>query len=158
MNPRPILRLPGEGRSGELPGEKFVGKLGANDTQGHIALAQYELAPGHGTTEHRHMRSGELFYVLSGEALFEIERMEYPAPQGSTLWVPPGASHRISNIATRPVTMLGAFAPAGPEALFPAMMELHQRSNGAPSPEELAVVRKEHDIIHVGPSRFGRQD
>jgi quercetin dioxygenase-like cupin family protein len=157
MDARPILRRPGEGRSGEMPGEKFTGKLRGDDTQGFLALAEYELAPGSGTVEHRHLRSGELFFVLTGTAVFDVDGEEYEAASGSTLWVPPGAAHRISNLTSAPVTMLGAFAPAGPEALFPALMELHQRTNGNPSPEEVAEVRKRFDIQPVGPSRFGRE-
>jgi quercetin dioxygenase-like cupin family protein len=156
MSNSPILRRPGEGPAGEARGERFVGKLRGADTQGHLALAEYELAAGNGTTEHRHMRSGELFYVLSGTAVFEVEGVEYQAPTGSTLWVPPGARHRISNLTNKPVTMLGGFAPAGPESLFPALLELFANSNGQPSAADVEAVREKHDIHHVGPSRFGR--
>jgi len=133
MTSLPRIIRPGEGRETELPGERLTGLFTGRDTDGQLAVAEYELVAEYGTTEHRHHRSGGFFYVLAGPVLFEIDGVEHHAPTGSAVWVPAGAAHRLSNLGATPVRILGAFAPSGPEMLFQGMVELYERTQGQPT-------------------------
>ena len=52
-----------------------------------------------GTSEalHFHHRSQQLFYIVSGEAFFEIDGKSVLLRSGESIHVPPGIIHRISN-------------------------------------------------------------
>ena len=158
MTALPRVVRPADGRKIELPGEHIRGLLIGPETDGALAIAESWLDPRHGTTEHKHHRSGEFFYVLEGTVTFDIDGEEIVTEPGSALWVPPGVSHRISNLGESVVRLLGLFAPSGPEMLFRGMQELHERTQGAPTPEQIAEAVKEYDIEHVGPSRFAPAD
>ncbi len=150
---RPIVVRAGEGRHSEFPGEAFVSKLGAVDTGGVLAVATGTRAPGAGTPKHRHMKSGEFWFILEGTVTIEIDDEEYTLGAGDIAYAPPGAAHRITNMTDRPVKTLALYTPAGPEATFRKLEELRGSSAGELNPAELIPLLAEMDTHIVGPPR-----
>ncbi|MEJ0045728.1 MAG: cupin domain-containing protein [Rhodospirillales bacterium] len=58
-------------------------------------------APGFGPPLHRH-RETEIFYVLEGAYLFEVDGRRFEAVVGDVLSVPGGAAHTFVNITDEP--------------------------------------------------------
>jgi quercetin dioxygenase-like cupin family protein len=59
------------------------------------SLAEATLAPGQGTHRHHHAASEELYSMLDGGAVVEIDGDERLIGPGDTVLIPPGARHRI---------------------------------------------------------------
>jgi quercetin dioxygenase-like cupin family protein len=59
------------------------------------SLAEATLAPGQATQRHYHAASEELYSVLEGGGLIEIDGDERRVGRGDTILIPPGARHRI---------------------------------------------------------------
>jgi mannose-6-phosphate isomerase-like protein (cupin superfamily) len=62
-----------------------------------LSVIQERMPPG--TTEqlHFHQKARQLFYVLSGEAMFDVEDDQLIIKAGESLHIPPMTKHRISN-------------------------------------------------------------
>jgi mannose-6-phosphate isomerase-like protein (cupin superfamily) len=59
-----------------------------------------ELMPPHTSEQlHTHARSRQFFYVLSGEATFEVGDAREVIRSHQGLEIPPGIPHRISNVS-----------------------------------------------------------
>ncbi|MBK7834183.1 MAG: cupin domain-containing protein [Gemmatimonadetes bacterium] len=71
-------------------------KVSAADTDGALALFHLVAPPGmSGPLPHAHSREDEVFYVLTGELVFEIDGQETVGAGG------PSSSSAASRIATR---------------------------------------------------------
>ena len=46
---------------------------------------------------HYHNKAQQFFYVLSGEAIFDIEGVSYKVTQGKGIHIKPGVKHSVSN-------------------------------------------------------------
>lgn len=66
-----------------------------------------------GTTEqrHRHERARQLFYVLEGEAVLEMEGAIHALHPGEGLHVPPGAAHQMRNDSVADLRFLVVSSP-----------------------------------------------
>jgi quercetin dioxygenase-like cupin family protein len=58
-------------------------------------------APGFGPPLHRH-RETEVFYVLEGRYLFEVDGSRFIANQGDVVTAPGGSAHTFVNITDKP--------------------------------------------------------
>jgi quercetin dioxygenase-like cupin family protein len=154
----PIVLAEGEGRTGRIPGETFVAKASADDTEGHLAFAVVEFAPRHGTPSHRHPGSGESFYILSGEFINDIEDQEHRVSPGAFAFVPAGASHRITNIGDEPGRVIGFYTPAGPEKGFRVALDRAMELGRLPEIEEIRRIMEEHGTFNTGPARMRFDD
>jgi mannose-6-phosphate isomerase-like protein (cupin superfamily) len=144
----------GEGRTGGVPGEKFTGKLSGDDTGDRVAMGENLFSPRHGTTAHRHVKSGELFYIAMGSITVEIGDEEFALDAGDLAYAPPGATHRLTNVSDAPVRVIAMFLPAGPEKGLRALVETMARTGGKPTPEEREAALAKGDTIEVGPARM----
>lgn len=89
-------------------------------------------APGFGPPLHRHAET-EIFHVLEGRYLFEVQGERFEARAGATITVPGGLAHGFVNLDARPSRQLvtvvpgldaraffielgAAMTPAGPDA------------------------------------------
>ena len=63
----------------------------------YLSVIEERMEPA--TSEHRHFhkKAQQLFYILSGEAGFEIGQKIIHLSTGETVHVPPGIAHRIFN-------------------------------------------------------------
>lgn len=62
---------------------------------GRQSLAEAELAPGQATQRHHHARSEEIYFLLEGGGVLEIEGEECEVGPGDGILIPPGARHRL---------------------------------------------------------------
>jgi len=60
------------------------------------SLAEATLAPGQPTQRHHHAASEELYSILEGGGLFEIDGESREVGPGDTVLIPPGARHRLT--------------------------------------------------------------
>mgnify|MGYP002147010938 CR=1 FL=1 len=59
------------------------------------SLAEATLPPGGRTERHYHKQSEELYFLLEGTGLMEIDGVERVVAAGDAILIPPGAWHRI---------------------------------------------------------------
>jgi quercetin dioxygenase-like cupin family protein len=144
----------GEGPSFSWPGEVFTGKLSARRTGDRIAIGEVLFSPRHGTSKHRHMESGEVFYIAVGSIVIEIEDEEFTLRAGDFAYASPGAAHRLTNESEEETRLVGIFVPAGPEKAMSAWAELMARTGGNPDPDELEAVRAMGLAIEVEAPRL----
>jgi len=60
------------------------------------SLAEATLAPGQATERHYHAASEELYSVLEGGGVLEVDGEEREVGPGDTALIPPGAWHRFA--------------------------------------------------------------
>ncbi len=76
------------------------------------SLAEARLPPGCATTPHRHLRTEELYYVLSGSARMTIQGEQREVGPGDAIAILPGQLHTITNTGHGILTFLCCCAPA----------------------------------------------
>ncbi|MBF9224039.1 cupin domain-containing protein [Hymenobacter ruricola] len=62
-----------------------------------LSVIQERMPPGTAEQRHRHARAQQVFFILSGEATFEIGEETTQVVVQESLHVPPGTPHRIAN-------------------------------------------------------------
>ena len=75
----------------------------------HQSLAEASLPAGNETERHYHKLSEELYYVLSGRGIMEIDGETREVAVGDAILIPPGAWHQIR--ATEALCFLCCCAP-----------------------------------------------
>jgi mannose-6-phosphate isomerase-like protein (cupin superfamily) len=73
-----------------------------------LTVGTGEIPPGAVLLRHHHA-PGEVYYVLDGEGVTEIDDLTTPVGAGTALYIPPGARHRTRNTGTRPLRFLWIF-------------------------------------------------
>lgn len=81
----------------------------------HAALSVIEerVPPGAGEVSHYHEHARQFFYILQGEALIELNNMQYRLQEGEGLHIAPGQIHRLSNDTEVELRFLVVSAPPG---------------------------------------------
>lgn len=74
-------------------------------------LAEARVAPGATTEAHRHLKTEEIYYILSGEGRMRLEDEWQPVGPGDAIAIPPGALHQITNTGAGPLVFLCCCAP-----------------------------------------------
>ncbi len=77
----------------------------------HHSLAEATLPPGGRTDRHHHRLAEEMYYLLEGEALMEIDGEERVVVPGDAVLIPPGARHQITNTGIGHLTFLCTCSP-----------------------------------------------
>ncbi len=62
-----------------------------------LCVIDEQMVPGSSEQLHFHHKAQQLFYILSGEASFEINQQPFHLHAGESLHIPPGTPHRIFN-------------------------------------------------------------
>ena len=73
------------------------------------SLAEASLPQGVSTQRHRHLLTEEIYFLLEGTALMEIDGIEREVGPGDAILIPPGARHQIT--ALSPLRFLCCCAP-----------------------------------------------
>jgi mannose-6-phosphate isomerase-like protein (cupin superfamily) len=142
----PVLG-PSEGRAGLLGsmGVRFM--LAAAETGGGFSLVEHPIPPrALAAPLHRHSREDEYSFVLEGRlgALLGDE-VVYGGP-GDLIVKPRGQWHTFWNAGEEPARILELISPAGFERYFEEMVDLLERSVGAPDPTELGAIAARHGL------------
>jgi mannose-6-phosphate isomerase-like protein (cupin superfamily) len=62
-----------------------------------LSVIEEQMQPGTGEVLHYHQVAQQFFYLLSGEAVMEMDGRDLRLAVGEGIHVPPGALHRIRN-------------------------------------------------------------
>lgn len=93
-------------------------------TGGTLTAIETTNAPGFGPPLHRH-RETELFYVLEGRYLFEVDGRRFTADRGDVVTAPGGSAHAFVNITDRPARQfIQIFPGLDAKAFFLALGEV----------------------------------
>jgi len=77
----------------------------------HQSLAEATVAPSQTTTPHYHVKTEEIYYILSGQGLMMLEEDEREVMAGDAILIPPGKRHCIRNTGETDLTFLCCCAP-----------------------------------------------
>jgi mannose-6-phosphate isomerase-like protein (cupin superfamily) len=76
-----------------------------------LSVIHERVPPGDQERRHRHARARQFFYILAGEATFEIDGHEVVVSAGKGIEVPPGTPHQFFNRSAADVDMLVVSSP-----------------------------------------------
>jgi mannose-6-phosphate isomerase-like protein (cupin superfamily) len=98
-----------------VPTESLSEKLSVQRLSDKLLLTQmranvYTLAEG-SMLRHLHREQEELYVVLDGTAMLDVDEARYKLGERDALAVPPRAWHRIANVGVGPLTFLVVAAP-----------------------------------------------
>jgi len=74
------------------------------DTQ--MTVIEELIPPGAAEVRHYHKKAQQFFYILSGEAMMQVEDDPVLVPAGSGIRVMPGVWHQIRNPSSGPLRLL----------------------------------------------------
>jgi len=77
-----------------------------------LSLGLFAAAPGHDDTQAPH-GVDEVYVVVAGRAVLEVDGVRTPVETGSVAHVPPGVPHRFVDV-TEDLRVVVVFAPPGP--------------------------------------------
>jgi len=104
--------------------------LEPGDSGGELTIIETVNAPGFGPPFHRHPET-EVFRVLEGRYVFEVDGKRYPAEEGDVISVPGGMPHRFVNVSDKPARQLVMILPGlDAYAFFGGLAEVMR--NGIP--------------------------
>jgi mannose-6-phosphate isomerase-like protein (cupin superfamily) len=114
MNCMPLAthRSPEDTKALKIPelGLELTVRLGPEALSGAMALLETVNAAGFGPPLHRH-REAEVFRVMEGAYLFEVDGNRFSAKAGDVVCVPGGAPHAFQNVSDRPSRQLVMMLP-----------------------------------------------
>lgn len=85
------------------PGEKVPGSR-------FQMISQIELDPGSSIGSHLHGENEEIYWILSGEGIYNEDGTEIPAGPGDMFLALQGSSHGLKNTGSGPLVMLAVIA------------------------------------------------
>lgn len=85
--------------------------------QGAFCFIETINAPGAGPPRHRHPEA-EIFRVLEGRYLYEVDGRRFYAEAGDVVSIPGGAAHGFCNVTDKPARQYILMAPALDAAAF----------------------------------------
>lgn len=127
------------------------------DREAAASFARFSLGVGGALSEHRHVKSEEMGYLISGEGVLERRAgdglVEEALNPGCVWYIPPGAWHAIANRGPEPLTLVFVTVPNVEKGLLSFFRRL-SAPPGTPPPElskeEFARLGAEHDF-HLRP-------
>ena len=75
------------------------------------SLAEATLPAGDRTERHHHKVSEEIYYLIQGQALMEIDGEEREVGPGDAILIPPGSWHQITNTGDGDLRFLCSCSP-----------------------------------------------
>ena len=75
------------------------------------SLAEATLEPGQSTQRHYHAEAEEIYYLVSGSGVMEVDGERREVSPGDAILIPPGARHQITAVGER-LRFLCCCAPA----------------------------------------------
>jgi len=118
------------------------------------SFAKFSLGPGGQLPVHRHDKTEEISYFVSGTGLVQTiengEPVEVPVAAGHVWYVPPGAWHAIRNTGEVPLALVFATIPNEKKGLLSFFRRIGAQPGQQPTPlppGEFATLAAEHDLI-----------
>jgi mannose-6-phosphate isomerase-like protein (cupin superfamily) len=74
--------------------------------RGDLSIITELVPPGAGEQRHFHVHSCQFFYILTGEAIIEVDGVKHSLRANQGLEIPPGIAHQFWNESIDDVTFL----------------------------------------------------
>jgi quercetin dioxygenase-like cupin family protein len=114
-----------------------------------LTIIETSNAPGFGPPLHRHAET-EVFRVLEGRYLFEVNGRRFRASAGDVLTVPGGDAHAFINVTDKPARQLVMILPGmDAQGFFVALGQILEK--GRPDLEALNMFGKPWGVEFFGP-------
>jgi len=105
--PRPLVRHANDVAPVDCPcGESR--RIITRDQSPHVGLHVTHIVAG---DLHFHERTEEIYYILSGHGVIELDGVEHELTPGTTVYIPPGVKHRGRGDFETVVVTCPAFDP-----------------------------------------------
>jgi mannose-6-phosphate isomerase-like protein (cupin superfamily) len=101
-----VRAVPTEGLSEKLSVQRLSDGLGLRNMRANV----FTLAEG-AMSRHLHREQEEVYLVLDGMAMIDVDDRQFKVGEREVLAVPPGAWHRVANVGRGPLTFFVAAAP-----------------------------------------------
>jgi quercetin dioxygenase-like cupin family protein len=146
----------GDGRTPaplNIVGEETLVKVSSDDSDGTLAFVPLVAPPMSGPPRHVHSREDELFYVLEGELVFELDGERHTVRTGDTVYLRRGVVHTYQNFSSSDARLLIVTTPGNFCNLF---VELSAATPpGALPPFDLIdAIATKYGITTLGPPMF----
>lgn len=126
--------------------------------QALASFAKFGLGVGGALPVHRHDKSEEIAYFLTGEGTLTVydgdQPKDVPVGPGYVAYTPPGSWHAIKNTGDEPLTLVFATIPNDKKGLLSFFRRIGAKPGEAAtplSPEDFAKIAAEHDLILRAP-------
>ena len=146
----------GDGRTPaplNIVGEETLVKVSSEDSDGTLAFFHLVAPPMSGPPRHVHSREDELFYVLEGELVFELDGERHTVRAGDTVYLRRGVVHTYQNFTTSDARLLIATTPGTFCNLF---IELSAATppGALPAFDLIDSIATKYGITTLGPPMF----
>lgn len=118
------------------------------------SFARFSLGVGGKLSEHRHERTEEIGYLISGEGRLhrrnDDELEEVALRPGHVWYIPPMSWHAVHNTGTDKLVLVFATIPNHEMGLLSFFRKIGSAPGGEPraiGPEEIASLGAEHDFV-----------
>ena len=152
-SPMKLTLGPDEGRTAaplNIVGEETVVKVSPADSDGQMAFFHLTVPPMSGPPLHVHSREDELFYVLEGELVFELDGERFTAVAGSTVYLHRGVVHRYQNFTNETARLLIVTTPGTFCDFFEELSDATP-AGGMPTIEALQSLDAKYGLTTLGP-------
>ncbi len=133
-----------------IVGETTLVKVGTADSDGLLSFFHLEAPPMSGPPRHVHSREDELFYVLDGELVFELDGTQHTVTAGGTVYLKRGVVHAYQNFTDHTARLLIATTPGEFSTFFEELSAMTPEA-GMPPMEPLLALHERYGIAIVGP-------
>jgi quercetin dioxygenase-like cupin family protein len=132
----------------EALGLDLAVRLPPSVSGGELTLLETVNAPGFGPPLHLH-RETEIFRVLEGRYLFQVDDRRFEAGEGDVVSIPGGAAHAFVNVTHKPARQLVLMLPGmDAQAFFLGLSEVFLTK---PSRDDLNSFGKPWGVEFLGP-------
>lgn len=122
-------------------------KVSSKDTDGQLTVLEYVGFEKIGPPLHVHFDQDEIFYVVEGEYLFQLDTERMTLKAGDTIFLPRAVPHTWLQLTDKG-KLVYFLQPSGQmEEFFKKMNEL----KGPPTPELVQQIHQAHGMKVVGP-------
>jgi len=83
-----------------------------NSAVKNMSIAEARVKPGEITEYHFHRKSQEIYFILEGIGMMEMEGKDKEVRVNDCIFIPAGTKHRIKNIGKRTLRILCQSSPA----------------------------------------------
>jgi quercetin dioxygenase-like cupin family protein len=133
-----------------IVGEETLMKVSAQDSDGTLAFFHLVAPPMSGPPRHVHTREDELFYILEGELVFELDGERHTVRAGDTVYLRRGVVHAYQNFTTSDARLLIATTPGVFSGFFVELSAVTPLG-GLPPLDKLDAISTKYGMTRLGP-------
>ena len=146
-----FIMEPRDGKAIHVVGDEVIVKVSSHDTDGAFAVFEGRTQPHHGPPLHLHRDEDEVWRVLEGEYLFEVDGEEIYAGPGATVYAPRGTRHTFQNIGRTPGRLVTTVVPGGLDLFFEELEGIAPRGSSLEPAKAVPLFEKYGLELHGPP-------